>query len=53
MCSMQLIDTDAPSYNNRSPEAVLESGAQDKKRIYKQAVEDRRGRYFYTLCDFS
>ena len=46
-----MIDSDAPSYSNRSPEAVLESGAQDKKRIYKQPVEDRRGTFtpFVTL----
>ena len=29
----KVIDTDAPSYSNRLPEAVFESGAQDKKRI--------------------
>ena len=28
----KVIDTDAPSYSSRSPESVLESGAQDKKR---------------------
>ena len=27
----KVIDTDAPSYSNRSPESVLESGAQEKK----------------------
>ena len=41
----KVIDTDAPSYSNRSPESVLESGAQEKKRIYRQAVEDRRGTF--------
>eukprot|EP00731_Ephydatia_muelleri_P020885 Em0013g612a len=35
----KIIDTDAPSYSSCSPESVLESGAQDKQRIYKQAVE--------------
>ena len=49
----KVIDTDAPSYSNRSPESVLESGAQDKKRIYKKAVEDRRGTFtrFVTSVD--
>ena len=49
----KVIDTDAPSYGNRSPESFLESGAQDKKRIYKQAVEDRRGTFtpFLTSAD--
>ena len=49
----KVIDTDAPSYSNRSPVAVLESGAQDKKRIYKQAVEDCRGSFtpFVTSVD--
>ena len=28
----KVIDTDAPSYSSCSPESVLESGAQDKKR---------------------
>ena len=49
----KVIDTDAPSYSNRTPESVLESGAQDKKRMYKQAVEDRRGTFtpFVTSVD--
>ena len=49
----KVIDTDAPSYSNRSPESVLESGAQEKKRIYRQAVEDRRGTFtpFVTSVD--
>ncbi|KAL5515681.1 hypothetical protein EMCRGX_G000882 [Ephydatia muelleri] len=36
-----------------SSESVLESGAQDKKRIYKQAVKDRRGTFtpFVTSVD--
>ena len=49
----KVIDTDAPSYSNHSPESILESGAQDKKRIYKQAVEVRRGTFtpFVTSVD--
>ena len=31
--------------SNCTPESVLDSGAQDKKRIYKQAVEDCRGTF--------
>ena len=38
-----VIDIDAPSYSNCSPESALQSRAQDKRRIYKQAVEDCRG----------
>ena len=50
---IKFIDTDAPSYSNRTPESVLESGAQDKKRMYKQAVEDHRGTFppFVTSVD--
>ena len=35
-----IIDTDAPSYKHRTPEAVLESA-----RIYQKAVEDRCGQF--------
>ena len=40
-------------YCKHTPESVLESGAQDKKRMYKQAVEDRRGTFtpFVTSVD--
>ena len=50
---IKVIDTDAPSYSNRSPELVLELGAQNKRRIYKQAVEDHRGTFtpFATSVD--
>ena len=34
----KVIDTDAPSYSNRLPEAVFESGAQDKKRITSSGI---------------
>ena len=42
---IRIIDTDAPSYEHRTPEAVLESAAKVKKRIYQKAVEDRRGQF--------
>ena len=42
---IRIIDTDAPSYKHRTPEAVLESAAKEKKRIYQKAVEDRRGQF--------
>ena len=29
----------------RSPEAILESGAKEKKRVYEQAVVERRGNF--------
>ena len=40
---IKVIDTDAPFHQNRSPKSVLEFGAKEKKRIYEQAVSDRRG----------
>ena len=40
---IKVIDTDAPSHCNRSPESVLESGAKEKKRMYEQAVAEWRG----------
>ena len=36
---IKVIDTDAPSHRNRSPESVLESG------IYEQAVSEQRGNF--------
>eukprot|EP00731_Ephydatia_muelleri_P037773 Em0560g1a len=42
------IDTDAPSYSNRLPEAVFESGAQDKRGL--QAVEDRREHFLKRMA---
>ena len=42
---IKVIDTDAPSHRNCSPESVLESGAKEKKRIYEQAVSERRGNF--------
>ena len=38
-------DTDALSYRRRSPVSVLDSGAIEKKRVYRSAVEDRRGNF--------
>ena len=40
---ISVIDTDAPSHRTRSPEAILETGAKEKKRVYEQAVVERRG----------
>ena len=42
---IRVIDTDAPSYRRRSPTSVLDSGATEKKRVYRTAVEDRRGNF--------
>ena len=42
LCDIPIIDTDAPSYKHRTPEAVFESAAKEKKRIYQKAVEERR-----------
>ena len=33
----KVIDTDAPSYSNHTPESVFESEAQDKKRMYNKS----------------
>ena len=40
-----VIDTDAPSHCHRAPNAILESSLQEKKRMYKKEVEDRRGTF--------
>ena len=40
-----VIDTDALSYRWHSPTSVLDSGATEKKRVYRTAVEDRRGNF--------
>ena len=40
---IKVIDTDAPSHHTCSPEAILESGAKEKKRVYEQAVVEQRG----------
>ena len=42
---IHVIDTDAPSYQRRSPVSILVSGAVEKKRVYHSAVEDRRGNF--------
>ena len=45
LCDICIIDTDAPSYKHCTPEAVLESAAKEKKRIYQKAVDDCRGQF--------
>ena len=42
---VRVIDTDAPSHCHRAPNATLESSSQEKKRMYKKAIEDRRGTF--------
>ncbi|KAL5479542.1 hypothetical protein EMCRGX_G023072 [Ephydatia muelleri] len=42
---VKVVDTDAPSHRTPSPEAILESGAKEKKRVYEQAVVERRGNF--------
>ena len=42
---VKVVDTDAPSHRTRSSEAILESGAKEKKRVYEQAVVERRGNF--------
>ena len=41
---MKVIDTDAPSHLHRT-ESILDTGAREKKKLYKKAVEDRRGTF--------
>ncbi|KAL5517598.1 hypothetical protein EMCRGX_G003179 [Ephydatia muelleri] len=38
-------NTDAPSHCHRAPNAILESSTQEKKRMYKNAIEDRRSTF--------
>ena len=40
---VHVVDTDTPSHCHRAPNAILESSSQEKKRMYKTAVEDRSG----------
>ena len=42
---VKVVDTDARSHRTHSPEAILESGAKEKKRVYEQAVVERRGKF--------
>ena len=42
---IRVVDTDAPSYRQRTPATVLDSGAIEKKRVYRSAVEERRGNF--------
>ena len=50
---IKAIDTDAPSHLHRTPESILDTGALEKKKLYKKAVEDRRGTFtpFVTYVD--
>ena len=49
---IKVIDTDTPSNLHRTPEQILDTGAL-KKKLYKKAVEDRRGTFtpFVTSID--
>eukprot|EP00731_Ephydatia_muelleri_P019517 Em0012g342a len=40
---VRVVDTDTPSHCHRAQNAILESSSQEKKRMYKTAVEDRSG----------
>ena len=42
---IRVVDTDAPSYRRRTPATMLDSGAVEKKRVYRLAVGDRRGNF--------
>ena len=42
---IRVVDTDAPSYRRRTHATVLDSGAVEKKRVYRLTVEDRRGNF--------
>ena len=50
---IKVIDTDAPSHLHQTPESILDTGALEKKKLYKKAVEDRRGTFtpFVTSVD--
>ena len=39
---IKVIDTDAQLHLHRRPEQILGTGALEKKKLYKNAVEDRR-----------
>ena len=41
---IKVIDTDAP-HRNCSPEAIPETGAIEKKRVYEQTVVEQRGNF--------
>ena len=40
-----VIDTDTPSYWQRSPISILDSEAVEKKRVYRSAMVNRRGNF--------
>ncbi|KAL5493875.1 hypothetical protein EMCRGX_G015109 [Ephydatia muelleri] len=50
---IKVIDTDAPSHLHRTPESILDTGALEKKKLYKKAVEDRRVHLLLSLMGFS
>ena len=37
---LKVINTDAPSHLHRTPESILDTGALEKKMLYKKAVEE-------------
>ena len=41
---IKVIDTDTP-HHTHSPEAILETGAKEKRKVYEQAVVERRGNF--------
>ena len=47
---IRVVDTDAQSYRNRTPLAVLCSAECDKKRKYLQACLDRRATFTHCVC---
>ena len=45
LIDVKVIDTDAPSHRTCLPEAILETGAKEKKRVYEQTVVEQRGNF--------
>ena len=50
---IKVIDTDTPLHLHQTPESILETGALEKKELYKKVLEDRRGTFthFVTSID--
>ena len=46
---VRIVDTDAPSYSSRTPQAVIQSAEVEKKRKYSSACQARRAS-FTPLC---
>ena len=46
---VRIVDTDAPSYLGKSPEAVLKAAEREKKNKYARACEDQHAS-FTPLC---